>query len=680
MADVFPDEAARELDPDSLAVDTLKTLAIDAVEKANSGHPGMPMGAAPMAHVLWTRHLKYDAADPTWPDRDRFVLSAGHGSMLLYGLLHLAGFGLGLEELQAFRQWGSRTPGHPEYGHTPGVETTTGPLGAGCANAVGMAMAEAFLAATFNRPGHRVVDHFTYALVGDGDLMEGVSAEAASLAGHLGLGKLIFLYDDNGISIEGCTDLAFTEDVGARFEAYGWQVLVVADGTDLGAIDSAIAAARAETERPSLIKIRTVIGAGSPNKQGTAACHGSPLGADEARLTKEAMGWPSDLHFAVPTAVRDLYAARPAPGAPAPPGGGGGVWADRDQPTPAGPPLEAALAGRLPKDWQDSLPVFASGDKVATRSASGKVLNALAPLLPTLVGGSADLAPSNNTYLSGFGDFQSGSYAGRNLRFGVREHGMGGILNGMALHGGLFVYGGTFFVFSDYMRPAVRLAALSGIPVTYVFTHDSIGLGEDGPTHQPIEHLASLRAMPGLTIIRPSDANETALAWRLALERRQGPTALVLTRQNLPVLDRTALASAEGVLRGGYVLKEPDGGAPEAIIIATGSEVAIALEAEALLAAEGVAARVVALPSWELFEEQDAAYREQVLPGAVKARVAVEAGSTFGWERYVGTQGRVVGIDRFGASAPAEVLYREFGLTAENVAAQARMAIAEVSC
>lgn len=680
MADVFPDEAARELDPDSLAVDTLKTLAIDAVEKANSGHPGMPMGAAPMAHVLWTRHLKYDAADPTWPDRDRFVLSAGHGSMLLYGLLHLAGFGLGLEELQAFRQWGSRTPGHPEYGHTPGVETTTGPLGAGCANAVGMAMAEAFLAATFNRPGHRVVDHFTYALVGDGDLMEGVSAEAASLAGHLGLGKLIFLYDDNGISIEGCTDLAFTEDVGARFEAYGWQVLVVADGTDLGAIDSAIAAARAETERPSLIKIRTVIGAGSPNKQGTAACHGSPLGADEARLTKEAMGWPSDLHFAVPTAVRDLYAARAAEGARARQEWLAGFAAYRNEHPEAAAQLEAALAGRLPKDWQDSLPVFASGDKVATRSASGKVLNALAPLLPTLVGGSADLAPSNNTYLSGFGDFQSGSYAGRNLRFGVREHGMGGILNGMALHGGLFVYGGTFFVFSDYMRPAVRLAALSGIPVTYVFTHDSIGLGEDGPTHQPIEHLASLRAMPGLTIIRPSDANETALAWRLALERRQGPTALVLTRQNLPVLDRTALASAEGVLRGGYVLKEPDGGAPEAIIIATGSEVAIALEAEALLAAEGVAARVVALPSWELFEEQDAAYREQVLPGAVKARVAVEAGSTFGWERYVGTQGRVVGIDRFGASAPAEVLYREFGLTAENVAAQARMAIAEVSC
>lgn len=680
MADLFPDEAARDQDPDALAVDTLKTLAIDAVEKANSGHPGMPMGAAPMAHVLWTRHLKYDPAHPAWPDRDRFVLSAGHGSMLLYGLLHLAGFGLGIEELQAFRQWGSRTPGHPEYGHTPGVETTTGPLGAGCANAVGMAMAEAFLAATFNRPGREVVDHFTYALVGDGDLMEGVSAEAASLAGHLGLGKLIFLYDDNQISIEGGTGLAFTEDVGARFEAYGWQVLTVADGTDMDAIDRAIAAARAETGRPSLVKIRTVIGAGSPNKQGTAACHGSPLGADEARLTKEAIGWPSDLQFAVPVAVRDLYAARAAPGARAHDEWLAGVAAYRAEHPQLAAQWEAALAGRLPDGWQDSLPVFTPGDKIATRSASGKVLNALAPLLPTLVGGSADLAPSNNTYLSGLGDLQAGAYAGRNVRFGVREHGMGGILNGMALHGGLFVYGGTFFVFSDYMRPAIRLAALSGIPVTYVFTHDSIGLGEDGPTHQPIEHLASLRAMPGLTLIRPSDATETALAWRMALERRQGPTALVLTRQNLPVLDRSVLAPAEGVLRGGYVLKDALGGTPEVIIIATGSEVAIALEAEALLAAEGRAVRVVALPSWGVFQEQDAEYRERVLPGAVKARVAVEAGAAFGWERYVGMRGRVVGIDHFGASAPADVLYREFGLTAENVAAQARMAMADVSC
>lgn len=672
MADVFPGELAHGRQADDLAVDTLKTLAIDAVEKANSGHPGMPMGAAPMAHVLWTRHLDYDPAHPAWPDRDRFVLSAGHGSMLLYGLLHLAGYGLAIEELEAFRQWGSRTPGHPEYGHTPGVETTTGPLGAGCANAVGMAIAEAFLAATFNRPGFDIVDHYTYAIVGDGDLMEGVSAEAASLAGHLGLGKLIYLYDDNQISIEGCTDLAFSEDVGKRFEAYGWQVLTVADGDDLDDIDRALAAAREETAKPSLVKIRTVIGAGSPNKAGTAACHGSPLGTEEARLTKEALGWPVGLHFAVPDVVRDLYAARAARGARAREAWEERLAAHRREYPDLARQWDDALARRLPEGWREALPAFAAGEKIATRSASGKVLNALAAVLPTLMGGSADLAPSNNTYLSGLADFQAGERAGRNLRFGVREHAMGGILNGMALHGGVFAYGGTFFVFSDYMRPALRLAALSRVPVTFVFTHDSIGLGEDGPTHQPIEHLASLRAMPGMTVIRPSDATETALAWQAALEHRDGPTALVLTRQNLPVLDRAALGAAEGALKGGYVLKDAPNGTPDAIIIATGSEVAIALEATALLAADGVTVRVVALPSWELFQQQDAAYREQVLPAAVKARVAVEAASPFGWERYVGEQGRIVGIDHFGASAPAEVLYREFGITPENVAAQVR--------
>ncbi len=671
MADVFPAELARDWLPDALAVDTLKTLAMDAVDKANSGHPGMPMGAAPMAHVLWTRHLKYDPAAPDWPDRDRFVLSAGHGSMLLYALLHVAGYGLGIEELESFRQWGSRTPGHPEYGHTPGVETTTGPLGAGCSNAVGMAIAEAFLAATFNRPGFSLVDHHTYALVGDGDLMEGVSAEAASLAGHLGLGKLIFLYDDNQISIEGCTGLAFTEDVGERFEAYGWQVLSVSDGQDLTAIDAALGAARAETSRPTLVKIRTIIGCGSPNKAGTAACHGSPLGADETKLTKDVMGWPCDLHFAVPQRVRDLYAERAALGAET-----HAAWSESMNAYESFfPELAAAwkdaLAGRLPEGWKGALPVFKAGEKIATRSASGKVLNALAPLVPTLIGGSADLAPSNNTYLNEGGDFQAGEYGGRNLRFGVREHAMGGILNGMGLHGGLFPFGGTFFVFSDYMRPALRLAALSRVPAVFVFTHDSIGLGEDGPTHQPIEHLASLRAMPGLTVIRPSDATETALAWQAALERRHGPTALVLTRQNLAVLDRDVLGPADGCLRGGYVLSDGGEDRPDVIIIGTGSEVGLALEAQALLGAQSVAARVVALPSWELFQEQDQAYRDQVLPPGVKARVAVEAASPFGWERYVGDRGRVVGIDHFGASAPAEVLYREFGLTAENVVAQA---------
>ncbi len=671
MADKFPEALAMGRDLDELAIATIRTLAIDAVQKANSGHPGMPLGAAPMAHVLWTRHLKFDPADPAWPDRDRFVLSGGHGSMLLYALLHLAGFGLSIEELEDFRQWGSRTPGHPEYGLTPGVDTTTGPLGAGFSNGVGMAVAEAFLAATFNRPGHTVVDHFTYGIVTDGDLMEGVAAEAASLAGHLGLGRLIYLYDDNQISIEGGTGLAFTEDVKARFEAYGWQVLTVDDGNDLAAIDQALIAARNEAARPSLIKVRTVIGYGSPEKAGTADSHGAPLGTEEVRRTKEALGWPGDLHFAVPERVRGQYAEVAAGGAAA-----RARWrktlAEYEQAYPDLARLwDDAQAGRLPEGWKDDLPVFAPGEKIATRAASGKVLNALAGTIPTLMGGSADLAPSNNTYLNGLGDFQAGAPEGRNLRFGVREHAMGGILNGLAYHGGIFPFGGTFFVFTDYMRPAIRLAALSGLPVVYVLTHDSVALGEDGPTHQPIEHLASLRAMPGLTVIRPSDAAETAVAWQVALERREGPTALVLTRQSLPVFDRSALASAEGLLRGGYVLKEPVERDPEIILIATGSEVEIALEAESQLHDRGVAARVVALPSWELFEAQDAAYRETVLPDRVEARVAIEAASSFGWERYVGNAGAVVGIDHFGASAPADVLYREYGFTAENLVVRA---------
>lgn len=671
MADKFPDTLAKERDVDRLAIDTIRTLSLDAIQKANSGHPGMPLGAAPMAHVLWTRHLKFDPAAPSWSDRDRFVLSGGHGSMLLYSILHLAGYGLGIEELEAFRQWGSRTPGHPERTLTPGVETTTGPLGAGFSNGVGMAIAEAFLAATFNRPGYPLVDHYTYGLVTDGDLMEGVSAEAASIAGHLRLGKLIYLYDDNRVTIEGCTDLTFTEDVRLRFEACGWQVLEVEDGNDLEAIDHAIQAGRAETDRPSLIRVRTVIGYGSPGKAGTAECHGAPLGEEEVRRTKEALGWPPDLQFAVPEVVRRHYALVAARG-----GEHHARWRDmhfryRQEYPELAEQWEIAWAGRLPAGWEDTLPTFSSREKVATRTASGKTLNAIAARVPTLIGGSADLAPSTNTYLAGLGDFQAASRQGRNLHFGVREHSMGGILNGMALHGGLFVFGGTFFVFSDYMRPAIRLAAMSQVPVVYVFTHDSIGLGEDGPTHQPVEHLASLRAMPGVVVIRPSDANETVVAWRVALERREGPTALVLSRQNLPVLDRSEMAGAEGLTRGGYVLKEASQGEPQVLLLATGSEVEIALRAQELLAGENVAARVVALPSWELFEAQEPSYRESVLPHRVKARVSVEAASTFGWCRYVGDKGVALGLDRFGASAPGAQLYEKFGLTAERVAQEA---------
>ena len=651
---------------DQLCINTIRTLAMDGVQKAKSGHPGMPMGAADLAYVLWTRFLKHDPANPAWPDRDRFVLSAGHGSMLLYSLLHLTGYDLPLKELKNFRQWNSRTPGHPEYGLTPGVETTTGPLGQGFANGVGMAIAESFLAATFNQPGFPIFDHFTYAIVSDGDLMEGVSHEAASLAGHLGLGKLIYLYDDNEISIEGSTDLTFTEDVPARFRAYNWHVQEV-DGYDMDGIEAAIRAAQKETKRPSLIVCHTHIAYGSPNKQDTAGAHGAPLGEEEVQLTKEALGWPAEARFLITEETLAVFRQAVEHGRQAE-----AQWCETFESYRTMYPKEAALldtlwAGRLPDGWEETLPTFAPADgPLATRKASGAVLNALAQALPTLIGGSADLAPSNVTLLKGFADFQCDSPAGRNLRFGVREHAMGSILNGMALHGGLLPYGGTFLVFSDYMRPPVRLAAMMGLPIVYVWTHDSVWIGEDGPTHQPVEQLAALRAIPNLVLIRPADGNETAAAWRVALERRDGPTALALTRQKLPVLFETTRNPAEKVARGAYVLADSSG-IPSVLLIGSGSEVHLALEARDLLAQKGIAVRVVSMPSWELFDAQPASYQEAVLPPQVTARLAIEAGVTQGWAKYVGLAGDVMGLDRFGASAPYKVLMEKFGFTAETV-------------
>ena len=655
---------------DQLCINTIRTLAMDGVQKANSGHPGMPMGMADVAYVLWTHFLKHNPADPDWPNRDRFILSAGHGSMLLYSLLHLTGYDLPLEELENFRQWGSQTPGHPEYGLTSGVETTTGPLGQGFANGVGVAIAERFLAATFNRPEFPIFDHYTYAIVSDGDLMEGVSHEAASLAGHLGLGKLIYLYDDNEISIEGSTDITFTEDVPARFRAYDWYVQEV-DAYDLDGIEAAIRAAQEETERPSLIVCHSHIAYGSPNKQDTAGAHGAPLGEDEVRLTKEALGWSPDAHFFIPQEALAVFRQAVERGREAQ-----GHWRDTFERYRATYPEEAALldalwAGDLPEGWTDALPTFSSSDgPLATRKASGAVLNAIAPALPTLIGGSADLAPSNNTLLKNWDDFQRATLAGRNLRFGVREHTMGSILNGLALHGGVLPYGGTFLVFSDYMRPPVRLAALMHLPVVYVWTHDSVWIGEDGPTHQPVEHLAALRAIPNLVIIRPADANETTAAWRVALERRDGPTGLALTRQKLPILPETRRDPAETVARGAYVLADSSG-IPDVLFIASGSEVHVALEARDVLAQKGVAVRVVSMPSWELFDAQPASYRESVLPPQVVVRVAIEAGVTQGWARYVGLGGDVIGLDRFGASAPYRVLMEKFGFTAGAVAERA---------
>ncbi|HEU4457288.1 MAG TPA: transketolase, partial [Longimicrobium sp.] len=622
-------------DIDQLCINTIRTLSMDAVQKANSGHPGTPMALAPLAYVLWTRHLRHNPKDPEWFGRDRFILSAGHASMLLYSLLYLSGYEVTLDDLKEFRQWESITPGHPEYGMTPGVETTTGPLGQGFATGVGMAMAERHLAALFNKPGHDVVDHHVYAICSDGDLMEGVASEAASMAGHLKLGKLIYFWDDNRITIEGSTDLAFTEDVAARFDAYGWHTVKVADGNDLEAIDAAIRAAQAD-DRPSMIVVRTIIGYGSPNKAGSEKAHGEPLGEAEIKLTKEALGWPSTEPFFVPDeALAHMRKGAEERGARAQ-----REWRERfDAYARENPELArglyAALEHRLPEGWDSEVPTWTKDDKpIATRAASGKALNAIARKVPWLIGGSADLAGSNNTNIDGGGDFLADNYAGRILHFGVREHAMGSVMNGMTLHGGVRVFGGTFLIFSDYMRPPIRLAALMEQPTIYVFTHDSVGLGEDGPTHQPIEQLAALRAIPGLVDLRPGDANETAEAWRFAMEHTEGPVFMALTRQALPHLDRETFAPAAGLRKGAYVLADAEGGDPEVILIATGSELSVAVEARAKLAEEGVRARVVSMPSWTLFSRQPREYRDQVLPPSVRARVAVEAASPMGWATW----------------------------------------------
>jgi len=661
-------------DIDQLCINTIRTLAMDAVQKANSGHPGTPMALAPLAYVIWTRHLRHNPRDPKWIDRDRFILSAGHASMLLYSMLYLTGYGLELDDLKNFRQWESKTPGHPEYGMTPGVETTTGPLGQGFANGVGMAMAEAHLAALFNTPEHTPIDHHVYAICSDGDLMEGVSAEAASVAGHLKLGKLIYFWDDNNITIEGSTALAFTEDVLARFAGYGWHTDRIDDVNDLAAIDGAIERAKADP-RPTMIAVRTVIGYGSPNRAGSEKAHGEPLGEEEVKLSKQALGWPTTDTFWVPQEALDHMRKAGERGQALQ-----DEWQRRhDAFTQAEPALAdrlaAALERRLPAGWDADLPTWSKDDKpLATRAASGKAINAIAKHVPWLIGGSADLAGSNNTHIEGAVDFEAGSYEGRNLHFGVREHSMGSLMNGMSLHGGVRVYGATFLIFSDYMKPPVRLAALMEQPTIYVYTHDSVGLGEDGPTHQPIEQLASLRAVPGLVDLRPGDANETAEAWRFAMEHAEGPVFMSLTRQALPVLDRAVLGPASGLRKGAYVLADAEGEL-KAILIATGSEVSLALEARQALQGEGIGTRVVSMPSWTLFSRQPRAYREEVLPPAVKARVAIEAASPMGWHRWVGEQGRVVAISHFGASAPAKEIFSQLGFTAANVAAKAKAAL-----
>jgi transketolase len=664
---------------DAQSITTLRCLAIDAIQKAKSGHPGMPMGMAPTAYTLWTKHLHHNPANPRWVNRDRFVLSAGHGCMLLYGLLHLTGYDLSLDEIKNFRQWGSKTPGHPEYGHTAGVEVTTGPLGQGISTAVGIAIAEKYLSAYFNREEFPVINYRTYVIAGDGCMMEGISSEASSLAGHLGLNKLIVLYDDNGISIDGPTTLSFGEDVAKRYEAYGWFVQTVGgDGNDIAAIEKAIVAAEAETQRPCLIKIRTHIGFGSPNKQDTSEVHGSPLGDDEIILTKQRYGWDPSLKFHVPPDVQSHFREAVAGGAERE-----SAWkALFDRYARSHPELAKeftrAAERKLPENWQEiwktTAPKFEPGTSMATREAQGKVLDAIMPKLPLVIGGSADLTPSNNTRFKGAIDFSRGNPAGRYLRFGVREHAMGAILNGIALSDMLIPYGATFFVFLDYMRGAVRLAAISKYPSIFIYTHDSIGLGEDGPTHQAVEQFASLRAMPGIVVLRPADATETAAAWKYALEHRNGPVAIALTRQKLPVIDRSKFASAENLERGAYILAS--GADPKALLIATGSEVSLAMQAYDRLAAEHISARVVSMPSWELFERQSQEYRDTVLPPAIAARVVVEAGVRMGWDRYLGPRGEFIGMSDFGASAPLEVVFKGFGITVDAVVNAAKKVMA----
>ncbi|CAA9321138.1 MAG: Transketolase [uncultured Gemmatimonadaceae bacterium] len=673
MATVAQPNAPSQSEPqlDQLCINTIRTLTVDAVQKAESGHPGAVMALAPLAYVLWTRHLRHNPADPGWADRDRFVLSVGHASMLVYSLLHLTGYDVTIEDIKAFRQWGSKTPGHPEYGHTPGVETTTGPLGQGVGNAVGFAVAEAHMAAVFNRPGHAVMDHHTYFFCSDGDLMEGVSHEACSFAGHLKLGKLIGFYDDNKVTIDGSTDLTLSDDAGRRFEAYGWHVQHLDDVNDLAAVERAIEAAKAVADRPSMVVCRTIIGYGNPKRQGTSKAHSDAIGEAEIALTKETLGWPSREPFFIPESALDEWRKAVPRGAALQ-----AEWQRRFDAYKAAFPTEGAEFERrwrreLPEGWEAALPSFtAESGAVASRAASGVVINAVAAVLPELVGGSADLAPSNNTLIKGAGDFSAANYAARNFHYGVREHGMGAVMNGMALHGGIIPYGGTFLIFSDYMRPAIRLAALMERHVIYVFTHDSIALGEDGPTHQPVEQLATLRAIPGLTVLRPADAGETVEAWKAALKHTHGPVALLLTRQKLGFVDRTRYAAAAGVQRGAYVMTEASG-RPDVVLLASGSEVGLVLEAQRQLEQGGVQARVVSMPSMELFAAQDAAYRREVLPPGVP-RVSIEAAHPMSWYRWVGEDGVAIGVERFGASAPYERVFKELGLTAEKVVEAAR--------
>ena len=658
-----------------LSINTIRTLSMDAVQAAESGHPGTPMALAPLAYALYITHLRHNPADPAWANRDRFVLSVGHASMLLYSTLYLSGYDVSLDDLKHFRQWGSKTPGHPEVGHTAGVETTTGPLGQGVANAVGLAVAERHLAATFNRDGHAIIDHYTYFIAGDGCLMEGISHEAASFAGHQKLGKLIGFFDDNRITIDGGTELSCSDDAAKRFEAYGWQVLHIADVNDLAQIDRAIGDAKADAARPTMIITRTHIGFGSPHKQDTAKAHGEPLGKDEILLTKAALGWPSTEPFFVPDAALAHWRDAKVTGAAAQDAWRKNLIAYSKAHPESAKELGRRLHGDLPAGWEQNIPLFdAANGNVASRAASGLVLNAIAPAMPELIGGSADLAGSNLTMVKGAPTFLPASPEGRNFSFGIREHAMGSIMNGMALHGGVIPYGGTFLVFADYMRPAIRLAGLMKQQAIYVFTHDSIGLGEDGPTHQPVEHLSSLRCIPNLLVIRPADATETAEAWRIAVKHRTGPTALVLTRQKLSLFDRATLGAAGGVARGAYVLADAQDKAPAAVILSSGSEVEIALKAREQLAAAGVATRVVSMPCMELFAQQDAAYRDSVLPRNIP-RVAIEAAHPMSWHRWVGLSGAIVGIETFGASAPYQKLYAEYGITAENLVATVKRVI-----